>query len=127
MSLGSKLTELRERQGMDRRQLADAAGVDVSYIGHLERGARQIPSRDVLKALARALRCSATELLAAAMEEELTATPTPAPTDEPPVIIELGRDRHISPHTREMLKRVVLDEYEKWKRDHPEEANEGRG
>jgi hypothetical protein len=56
----------------------------------------------------------------------VTKKAPPAPSEASPVIVELGRDRHISPHLREMLRRVVLEEYEKWKREHPDEP-EGQG
>ena len=46
---------IRERQGLTRAELAEAAGITTAYMGMLERGQRKSPSLDVAARLARAL------------------------------------------------------------------------
>jgi len=55
-SLGESLRSFRLRQGFTQRELAQrvAGGVDLSYIGRIERG-EQLPSLKVLQKLGRAL------------------------------------------------------------------------
>lgn len=38
---GEKLYTLRKRRGLSQTQLGDMLGVDYSYVGKMERGARQ--------------------------------------------------------------------------------------
>jgi len=52
---GNRLRELREGARLTQRELAERAGVDESYIGHLESGRRGLPSLTVLDTLSRAL------------------------------------------------------------------------
>lgn len=54
--LGERLRSFRLRQGLTQRELARrvAGGVDLSYIGRIERG-EQLPSLKVLQKLGRAL------------------------------------------------------------------------
>ena len=54
---------LRERKGWSQAELAKRADVTDAYIAQLETGARENPSLDVLKRLARALGVPAAELL----------------------------------------------------------------
>jgi len=41
ISLGSALQQLREDQGLSRKQLAEAVEISVEYLGKIERGVRQ--------------------------------------------------------------------------------------
>lgn len=61
-SLGERLRSFRLRQGLTQRELAQrvAGGVDLSYIGRIERG-EQLPSLKVLQKLGRALGVSVGE------------------------------------------------------------------
>lgn len=60
--LGERLRSFRLRQGLTQRELAQrvAGGVDLSYIGRIERG-EQLPSLKVLQKLGRALGVSVDE------------------------------------------------------------------
>lgn len=65
--LGQKIAELREARGLTQEELAKLAGVDKSYISLLEAGRRGAKANlETISKLARALRVSADELLAAA-------------------------------------------------------------
>jgi len=54
MDYAKALQDARERRGISKRQLAVRAGLDPSYIAHLESGRRK-PSLDVLEKLASVL------------------------------------------------------------------------
>lgn len=60
--LGERLRSFRLRQGLTQRELAQrvAGGLDLSYIGRIERG-EQLPSLKVLQKLGRALGVSVGE------------------------------------------------------------------
>lgn len=60
--LGSFVKARRESKGLSRRQVADACGVDYSYIGKLESGEYRHPSPLVLDAIAREIGCKPTDL-----------------------------------------------------------------
>lgn len=53
-TLGSTLRHYREMSGLTQLELADGAGLDRSYIGHIELGNR-FPTVDTIKELASVL------------------------------------------------------------------------
>jgi len=57
------LKQLREGKGLTQVQLAEKAGITQEYVAKLESGAKGNPSLAVLKALAKALGMSVSELL----------------------------------------------------------------
>lgn len=61
-AFGQKVREKRGEKGMSQEALADAAGLDRSYLGSVERGERNIALRNIFK-IARALDMSASDLL----------------------------------------------------------------
>lgn len=60
-AVAERVRQTRYRNGLSRRELADAAGLDRSTVGRIERG-RQIPTLATLEALASALRTTPAEL-----------------------------------------------------------------
>lgn len=58
------LVSLRTRQKLTQTVLADKAGISVSYVSMLERGQRS-PPLDTIESLAKALRTTPQQLLAA--------------------------------------------------------------
>ena len=74
MNIGQRIKELRDAQRMGQRELARRAGINQGGLSMLETGERQ-PTYRVVKAIARALGVSLTEL-----DPELTEQPTD-PTD----------------------------------------------
>jgi len=63
MSIGSKLKELRERQGLTQAQLAALAGLEQSHISLIENGRRPKVAAVVVARLAQALGVSVDTLL----------------------------------------------------------------
>jgi XRE family transcriptional regulator, fatty acid utilization regulator len=63
-TLGRRLAELRRAAGMSQQALATAAGLSVSLVAQLERGARPDPKLSTLLALAGALGVTVNDLLA---------------------------------------------------------------
>lgn len=61
-SFAKQLKRLRAERGMTQKQLADRAGVTLSYIGRLEIG-RHDPQLSSLRKIAKALRVSLGDLL----------------------------------------------------------------
>lgn len=62
VQFGRRLKSLRIARGMKQRDLAFRAGVDLSYIGRLERG-ESTPGIDLVQSLADALSASLVDLL----------------------------------------------------------------
>lgn len=60
--LGQRLRQLRGQRRLSQEQLAEAAGIHVTYLSTLERGRRN-PTLSVLVDLAKALDMSLSELL----------------------------------------------------------------
>jgi transcriptional regulator with XRE-family HTH domain len=59
---GISLADMRHEAGLSQEALAHASGLHRTYIGDLERGARN-PTVTTLLSLAKGLRCPASELL----------------------------------------------------------------
>lgn len=61
LRLGEQIVRRRQERHLTRKQLAARAHTNPAYLAKIERGGR-LASRDLLARVARALRCSATEL-----------------------------------------------------------------
>jgi transcriptional regulator with XRE-family HTH domain len=59
---GKAVKELRLKKGLTQHQLADACGLDISYVGQIERGQRN-PTLGVMQGLASVLGVKISELL----------------------------------------------------------------
>jgi transcriptional regulator with XRE-family HTH domain len=59
---GQKVRELRLKQGMTQQQLADACGIDITYVGGIERGERN-PTLGVMHGIAFILGIKLSDLL----------------------------------------------------------------
>ena len=70
--LGSRVRALRRDQGMTQETLAEKVGLSTSFLGHIERGSR-IASLETLVMLCNTLKVSPQELLAASLEDDLSA------------------------------------------------------
>ena len=66
MEFGPLLRDLRKQQRLTQQQLADAVGVDFTYISKVENGRVAPPSEETLRKIASALRADPEELLAQA-------------------------------------------------------------
>lgn len=64
MNFGERLRQLRREKGLTLRGLAEAVGVDFTYLSKIENGkAGYTPGADTIRALAEALEADALELL----------------------------------------------------------------
>lgn len=64
MEFGEKLRELRHEKGMTLRALAEAVGVDFTYLSKIENGKEgYLPGADTIRSLAQALEADALGLL----------------------------------------------------------------
>ena len=70
-SIGFKIRQERKKKGVTQEQLAEAVGVGVTHISHLETGAGTV-SLKVFVAIVNYLECSVDELLC---KEVITARP----------------------------------------------------
>ena len=61
-SIGYKVKQIRQKKGITQEQLAEAAGVGVTHISHLETGSGTV-SLKVFLAIVNFLNCSADEIL----------------------------------------------------------------
>jgi transcriptional regulator with XRE-family HTH domain len=62
---GKAVKELRLKKGMTQQALADACGLDISYVGQIERGQRN-PTLGAIQGLASVLKVKISELLKSA-------------------------------------------------------------
>ena len=60
--IGAQVRSLRREHKLTQEQLAEKAGISLSFLGHIERGTRKM-SVETLYALSKALDCSADTLL----------------------------------------------------------------
>ena len=60
--IGRQIHKYRIRNGLTQEMLSEMAGISLSFLGHIERGTRKL-SVDTLFRLAKALECSADDLL----------------------------------------------------------------
>lgn len=74
-AIGGRIRACRLRQGLTQRELAGrvAGGIDLSYVGKIERG-EQLPSLKVLRRLG--------EVLGAPLRQFFEKGPSPPPADE---------------------------------------------
>ena len=63
--LGDAVRAARKERGMSQEALADAAGIDRSHMGKIERGERNVTLLNVTR-IAKAIGCKASDLLASA-------------------------------------------------------------
>ena len=70
--LGLRIRNLRRELHITQEELAEQIGLSASFLGHVERGSR-VASLETLVALCNALHTSPQYLLAASLEDELTA------------------------------------------------------
>ena len=59
---GNKVREIRKEKGLSQEQLASLAGLDRSYMGHIERGEKNITLTKIYQ-IADALKVQASQLL----------------------------------------------------------------
>lgn len=64
-ALGNAIRARRREMHLSQEALADAAGIDRSHMGKIERGERNVTMLNVLR-IAAAMKCSASDLMAAA-------------------------------------------------------------
>ncbi|OKJ06891.1 helix-turn-helix domain-containing protein [Kitasatospora sp. CB01950] len=102
---GARLQQARKLRHMTQRQLAVVAGVSLSYVAAIERGARQ-PSEGVLVGLARALGATPADLLGHPPVDELRRDQLSAlinPIREALDVYDLGADPDVAPRDRDAL------------------------
>ncbi|MET8648545.1 helix-turn-helix domain-containing protein [Nocardia aurea] len=71
--VGETLRTLREMRGMRTRELAQAAGISISYLGNIEHGRKKLTNR-VLALIAKELGVSQIAIMRPALEQEVSAS-----------------------------------------------------
>ena len=69
---GRRVRTLRRKLSLTQEELAEKVGISASFLGHIERGSR-IASLETLVLLCNTLKASPQMLLAASLEDDLTA------------------------------------------------------
>ena len=62
VAFGEKVRQIRKEKGLSREALADLAGIDRSYMGHIERGNQNITLTKIFQ-IAKALETSPQNLI----------------------------------------------------------------
>lgn len=78
---GHRIRVIRRKQSLTQEELAEMVGISASFLGHIERGSR-IASLETLVALCNTLKTSPQHLLAASLDDDLTAHMPPELTAE---------------------------------------------
>ena len=68
-AIGKRIRRLRKKQKLTQEKLAEMVDISLSFMGHIERGTRVL-SVDTLCRIARALNCSADELLGIGVSDQ---------------------------------------------------------
>ncbi len=111
-SIGEYIKEQREQAKISLRQLSAAAGVSNPYLSQIERGLRR-PSAEILQQIAKGLRISAEALYVQAgiLEDR------PADSGVRAAVLA-------APELTERQKQVLLEIYESFRRETPDETPE---
>lgn len=70
--LGHRIRVIRRKQNLTQEALSEKVGISPSFMGHIERGTR-IASLETLVAICNTLKTSPQHLLAASLDDNLTA------------------------------------------------------
>ena len=70
-AMGGRIRRLRKEKQLTQEQLAEAAEISLSFLGHIERGTRK-PSVQTIVLIADALGCSVDEILGRVVSFEHT-------------------------------------------------------
>ncbi|MBY8156359.1 helix-turn-helix domain-containing protein [Vibrio fluvialis] len=62
VAFGARIRQLRKEKGLSQEALADLAGIDRSYMGHIERGDQNITLTKIYQ-ISEALRVSVSDLI----------------------------------------------------------------
>ncbi|MBS7348683.1 MAG: helix-turn-helix transcriptional regulator [Comamonas sp.] len=62
VSFGERVRQIRKEKGLSQETLADLAGIDRSYMGHIERGDQNITLTKIYQ-ISKALRVSVSDLI----------------------------------------------------------------
>lgn len=62
VAFGEKVRQIRKEKGLSQEALADLAGIDRSYMGHIERGDQNITLTKIYQ-ISEALRVSVSDLI----------------------------------------------------------------
>ena len=63
MTFGKTIRELRKRQGISQKELADRAGIDFTYLSKIENDRMSPPSEKTIRAMSEVLKTDADELI----------------------------------------------------------------
>jgi transcriptional regulator with XRE-family HTH domain len=77
MTLGQAIRAVRRQVGLSQKELAEAAGIDQSYLSMIEAGQRSNPGTRIMARLAQALQVSIDDLAARAGYLPLREQPDP--------------------------------------------------
>lgn len=102
MDFGQYVKQLRARSGLPQEEVAKEIGVVASYVGHMEKG-RNIPSPQVIRALAKLFEVPSAELMSAAGYIE--------PTDAAETAKELAQYKSLLSKLHGLLREAPSTQY----------------
>lgn len=88
-SLGKRIRQQRNLAQMTQEKLAEAAGISLSFLGHIERGTRKA-SLDTLVKICNALKVSPRLLLQDSLESDLLGDSTTMPESKRKLLREIS-------------------------------------
>lgn len=105
MTLAKRVKELREAKNLSQGDLAKMVGVERSSIGHIETGRIQMPSKDILRAIAEALDTSPVELLVAA--GYINRSDLPVNLADPTLDLYLRHQKELDESDKEIIRTII--------------------
>lgn len=117
--LAALVRSRREAMKLTQSELAERIGCSREQITAIEAGRVQLPSPEIAKGLERELGISEQDILRTAgyltPEEKPSGAPSAEEEAELAMYRQLDRDPYIAPDVREILKRIVREEHQRWK------------
>ena len=112
MDFGSYLRDLRRARRLTQQQLADAVGVDFTYVSKIENGRVDPPGETTMRALARALGTEAEDLLARAhkMPRDLKQLVAQGSPEKTLLLRRIAQTPMTAERVRRMLRLLEEDE-----------------
>lgn len=113
MDFGPYLRDLRRRRRLTQQQLADAVGIDFTYLSKIENARVDPPSEAAIRKLAAALQTDAEEMLARAAKVDPGLKDAAAAEPELALLLRTIGRKPLRPDTYRKMRELAEQDQEK--------------